>query len=274
MMTEPPTYLYKYMSKRLDRIGDVLVNRRLHFASPIRFNDPFDCAPGLDLRHGATDEDWTDYFVHLVQEYEPNSTPEYRQAKAKDNINRQRHTDPAFLDETEMEIRNAVKTSGHEQGVVCLSSDLESPMMWAHYADNHQGLVLRFDSSHMTDQTSGELRCFKANYTRSFPQLPEYLAALRAFNEGDATAFTKLFFCRKSTEWEYEKEWRFFAGKPDSFVEFDPPMLSAIIFGWKMSEGTRQLVAAWAASLNPQPKLLQAEPCVDRFRMNVTTITT
>lgn len=270
-MNKPPRYLYKYMSKRLDRIGDVLVNHRLHFADPDRLNDPFDCAIGLDLRNGANDQDWMDYLTHLVEYEKPESTPEYRRAKAEDNVRRGRHADPAFLDGVEQDIRRVVKETGCEQGVLCLSSDPKNVMMWSHYADNHEGLVLRFDSQHITKQTSGELRCFQVNYDRSFPRLPEYISALRAVENGDQLAFNKLFFCRKSRDWKYEKEWRFFASRPGSFVEFEPPMLSSVIFGWKMSASTRQLISAWTTALNPPPKLLQAIPCPDRFRMNITT---
>jgi len=166
-----------------------------------------------------------------------------------------------------------VKEVGHEQGVLCLSSDLENVMMWSHYADNHEGLVLRFDTRYMGDQVSGELRCFQVKYGLSFPRLPEYLAALRELENGDRLAFARLYLCRKSMDWKNEKEWRFFAGKPDSFVEFDAPMLSSVVFGWKMPEGTRRLVTAWANTLNHKPELLQAKPCPDRFRMAITPMT-
>lgn len=271
-MNNPPRYLHKYMSKRLDRIGDVLVNRHLYFAAPPQLNDPFDCTLGLDLRNGATTEDWKEYLTHLVGSETPESTPEYRRAKAEDNVRRGRHTYPAFLDDAEQDIRRAVKETGCNLGVLCLSSDPKNVMMWSHYADNHEGLVLRFDSRHMAHQTSGELRCFQVNYDRFFPRLPEYIAALRGMKNGDNLTFNKLFFCRKSRDWKYEKEWRFFANQPGSFVKFEPPMLSSIIFGWKMPEGTRQLISAWATALKPPPKLLQAKPCQDRFRMNITPV--
>jgi hypothetical protein len=257
------------MGKRLDRIGDVLINRRLHFADPIRFNDPFDCAFGLDLRREATTQDWVEYFMHLVELEEPQSTPEVWRTKAEDNVKRGRHVDPAFIDEAEEGILRGVKEVGREQGVLCLSSDPKNVMMWARYADNHEGLVLRFDTRHMGAQAYGELRCFKVEYGLSFPRLSDYLAALRSFKNGDLRAFARLYFCRKLRDWKYEKEWRFFTDGPDSYVEFDSPMLSSVIFGWKMPESTRQLVAAWAAALKPHPKLLQAKPCDDRFRTNI-----
>jgi hypothetical protein len=262
------------MSKRLDRIGDVLVNRRLHFADPARFNDPFDCALGLDFHHGATSQDWVDYFTHLAEKEDPQSPPDDWRAKAEENVKRRRHTDPAFVDEAEALVRCAVKKVGREQGVLCLSSDPKNVMMWAHYADNHEGLVLRFDNRNMVDKKSGELRCFQVEYSPSFPRLPDYLAALRAFNNGDLRAFARLFFCHKSQSWKYEKEWRFFVGKPNSLREFEPPMLSGIIFGWRMPEYIKRLVTTWATVLTTRPKLMQAEPFSDRFVMDIKAMTT
>jgi hypothetical protein len=93
MMTTPPKFLYKYMGKRLDRIGDILVNRRLHFSDPLSFNDPFDCALGLDLRRSATDQDWVEYFIHLVEEDSPATTPNERRKIAIRLWGQVRHSD-------------------------------------------------------------------------------------------------------------------------------------------------------------------------------------
>ena len=120
-MKNPPRYLYKYMSKRLDRVGDVIVNRRLHFSDPLRFNDPFDCAIGLNLHHGTATQDWVDYFTHLVEEETPNETAVYKRAKAEDNVRRGRHKDPEFLRQLEAEILSAVTESGQKLGVLCLT---------------------------------------------------------------------------------------------------------------------------------------------------------
>lgn len=272
MMKSLPRFLYKYTGKRLDRIGDIIVNRRLHFSDPIKFNDPFDCALDLDLQRGASDQDWVEYFTHLVEEEEPDSAPNERRARAVDNVRRGRHKDPRFVNATRNDIRQIVKKLGRKQGVLCLSSDPKNVMMWAHYADNHEGLLFRFDCHYMADQTSGELRTYPIDYSVSFPRIPDYLKALGKFKNGDFRAISKLFFCRKSRDWKNEKEWRFFSTKPNSFVKFYEPMLSGIIFGWKMSDNTRNLISAWINDYTPKPKLLEAKPCPDRFRMDISPI--
>ncbi len=261
------------MRKDLCRIGDILVHQRIYFARPDRFSDPFDCALGVDLSGGATDDDWVEYFIHLDRLERTNVRAEERRERALDNVRREQHRKPAFLDRAEREIRQAVKKVGREQGVLCLSSDPGNVMMWAHYADNHEGVMLRFDSSYMADEASGEPRGFKVKYVRSFPRLRDYLEVVRRDKNNDWRAAIELFFCRKSRDWEYEKEWRFFARTPDSYVPLATQTLSGIVFGWKMPESVRNLIASWANTLTPPPHLLQAVPCRDRFRMDIVDFT-
>ncbi|RLB89537.1 MAG: hypothetical protein DRH50_13580, partial [Deltaproteobacteria bacterium] len=86
-----------------------------------------------------------EYFIHLVEEEEPDSAPSERRKRAVDNVKRRRHKDPVFVNAAKNDIRQIVKELGRKQGVLCLSSDPKNVMMWAHYADNHEGLLLQFD---------------------------------------------------------------------------------------------------------------------------------
>ena len=256
------------MGKRLDRIGDILVNRRFHFSNPENFNDPFDCALGIDLHSGASDQDWVEYFIHLVEEEDGMDTdPEERRKKAVNNFERGRHKDPSFIDDAENDIRQTVKELGRELGVLCLSSDPKNVMMWSHYADNHEGLLLQFDCDRY------EMGAFPVNYHMFFPSLPDYLKALRQCKDEDYSPISKLFYCHKSGSWKNEKEWRSFAHTPNSYREFDGPMLSGIVFGWKMDDTTRNLIRAWTEEYTPKPKLFEAKPCPHRFRMDISPIT-
>lgn len=269
-MEPTPKFLYRYLGKRLDRIGDVLVHQRLYFSNPLTFGDPFDCALSLDLGNGASGPDWIEYFMHLAQWESPDSTPDERKARAEENFKRGRHNDPAFLEEVQERIKQGVMNVGSQHGVLCLSSDPGNVMLWAHYADNHEGVVLRFDASCMRDTVSQEFRCFQVTYNTSFPQLPHYLGALRASERGDQAAFPRLFFCWKSSDWRMEQEWRSFTSSPGTSVHFASPMLSGIILGWKMSQDKRALVEAWADQYHPRPDILQAEPSPHGFRMNIS----
>jgi hypothetical protein len=81
-------------------------------------------------------------------------------------------------------------------GILCLTECPDSLLMWAHYADNHNGVAIQFDSNHpflSTEHSSGG----PVNYLDERPVL-----SYSNINSPD------LFF-RKSTEWAYEREWRF-----------------------------------------------------------------
>jgi hypothetical protein len=235
----------------------------------VDFNDPFDCAFGIDFHNGATDKDWGDYFTHLAKER--NLPPDKCRELAEDHVKRKRHRDLKFVEELEDETRKRGKEIGEGLGIFCLSSNPYSMTMWSHYADNHEGLLLRFDTRHLPRD-----RCFKAEYSVFLPRIPEYLKAVRTSNSDAPTEIIeelrKLFFCRKSQDWKKEKEWRLFSHSANSFLTFDPPMLSGVIFGCKMSNSIRNRIKEWTNEYTPTLELLEAKPCRNRFRMSITPI--
>lgn len=77
-------------------------------------------------------------------------------------------------------------------GVLSFTSSKKNIPMWSHYADDHNGFVIEFDS---------ENKFFKkikpVNYTKNRPQSKETLSIT------DENSFFN-----KSIQWKYEKEWR------------------------------------------------------------------
>lgn len=94
-------------------------------------------------------------------------------------------------------------------GMLSLSEDPVNVLMWAHYADNHRGLVLGFDEKHEF-------------FNRKRSQNDEFYS-LRKVIYSDAAPFSSLLtleddaiFVTKGTKWEYEKEWRMLAPLRDA----------------------------------------------------------
>ena len=59
MNTPLPARLYKYASLQADRLRwarDIIVDRRVYFANPTTFNDPFDCRFLFSMT--GTDAQW------------------------------------------------------------------------------------------------------------------------------------------------------------------------------------------------------------------------
>lgn len=90
-------------------------------------------------------------------------------------------------------------------GVLCFSRNANQPLMWAHYADSHKGLMFEFDTAHPTfnrkrsaDDDFGCLR--PVSYSKVRPEMT--MPSL----DGD-NAF-EIFALTKADQWSYEEEIR------------------------------------------------------------------
>ncbi|WP_426358183.1 DUF2971 domain-containing protein [Pseudocolwellia sp. HL-MZ19] len=123
-------------------------------------------------------------------------------------------------------------------GVYCLTPSAKNATMWAHYADNNQGVVLEFERN---ETNICGLESFEINYSQTHPtidlctSLNEMLIIGRA--EADFDRMNKLkssefrrFIYSKSTDWKYEDEWRTVHGS--SGLHKMPGKLKSIIFGY------------------------------------------
>ena len=272
-MKKKPPKLYKYLPKRLDHIGDILVHNRVFFSSPVKFNDPFDCARGVrfpdpDNLREKDEGDWREYFLHLAQKRqgEHNETENIRDADAA--LLNGKHKDKAFIKDCEKSIDEAILQHGQKLGVLCLSKTPSSVSMWAHYASNHEGAVIEFDHSKFIDDR-GVIRSFPVIYSTSLPTLREYLEAVRS---EDPLDFSRMFFCRKSIEWKIEEEWRFFTELPEQHLNLPSGAITRVILGYRMPAETRNLVKAWVRGLDAPIQLAESVPSTDSFEMILTSM--
>ena len=137
-----PKSIYKYgPAVDLERVHDVLVNKRIWFADPQTLNDPFDCRVVPDLSSPEIRSAW---IPHLIAGYE--GAPEFVRNQEENRPSPEHvrayfegiHSgDPALIAHT-------VKTLAHMAsegfGVCCLTTKSDNLPMWAHYADNHEGV--------------------------------------------------------------------------------------------------------------------------------------
>lgn len=93
-----------------------------------------------------------------------------------------------------------------KNGVICMSKDWDSPLMWAHYADSHKGIVLGFD---VPDKAF-----YKVNYVNKRPTLADMgLSVLDDITPNDIKRLTRT----KAEGWTYEQEYRAFVALEDGF---------------------------------------------------------
>ncbi|MFA0570172.1 DUF2971 domain-containing protein [Vibrio gallaecicus] len=144
------------------------------------------------------------------------------------------------------------ETVDQKWGIFSLSSDPQNVLMWAHYANNHRGFCLEFDTS---NDYFG--RAWKVNYVNRINSID-----ILDFTEEDA--FNSL--VTKTKEWSYESEFRVISNAQNQVVglpalvrenvsEFPVSKLSAIIFGARMSQADITEVLGWLDERHSHVKL-------------------
>jgi hypothetical protein len=117
--------------------------------------------------------------------------------------------------------------------IACLSENINSIVMWAHYADNHKGFALEYDfknnSASECNKCDKRKECDDKVYAEIYPiiygnkrfdgsELANFLVGMpfsiiNAYKVNyydilaDKSVFEKMLL-HKSKEWSYEKEWR------------------------------------------------------------------
>ena len=172
--------LYKYVKfKDLKRILD----GSIRFTQPGAFNDPFEMVPEL----------------HVPEEFGSQEVPILFSLTAP----RREPTVGALDDDFEsayssdQNSRSILYLLNGEIGILCLSKNGSSLLMWSHYADGYSGAVVEFDETH--EFFSGH---FEMKYSEHRPKMD-----IASYTDGDEpTPIAEL--CVKAKEWEYEKEVR------------------------------------------------------------------
>lgn len=135
-----PAFLYKYRS--LDNNGlmyveQILRHDEIYFASPVDFNDPFDCI--VHARFHVSDPEWDKSWERAIEKFPPKgvdkssiSPGQFARPKGKPNPDHQQRLIGALQE----------KVNGF--GVLCFAESREDIRMWSYYASSHTGICLMF----------------------------------------------------------------------------------------------------------------------------------
>ena len=238
--------LYKYF--HIDR-RDVLEKQLIRLTQPGDFNDPFELHPSYDLMSKADiaalpeapgQEGNDGPKVRLL-------TPEVMQAMIaatlpglQKQFAQRAGQEGAYLIDNN---RLAQATFDSKFGILCLTENPDSLLMWAHYANNHNGFVIQFDETHEffapTAYESQSLQLTKVEYSAQRPIL--------SYSSINSLSV----YYRKSPEWAYEFEWRIIkplsGGKttlahqayPRFLFELPPAAVRGVIIGLNVSHPVR-----------------------------------
>jgi hypothetical protein len=175
------------------------------------------------------------------------------------------------------ELQEKVRALMADSKILCFAEIPDSTVMWAHYAEQHMGLVFRFRSIPELDSAWGLARPIQ--YLVHMPRLldSDFLADMLSGRVSmDAKAIIDRLVYTKSSEWAYEREWRVFSGagrNPLASYEdlhFSPLELDAVIVGNRMPEEDRTALSSIARHLYPHAQILQTVKREKYFQLEVT----
>ncbi len=200
-----PEFLYKYREFS-DRTDEIILNSEFYFASPLSFNDPFDC--NLSYKKDYSKDEIENYKKKCKSRYSDTNEALDKICSSEDFYN------------LRMEVK---KQLIENSGILSLSKTNESIPMWSHYSKNHEGLVFELDVKEDYDffRTFGLV-----DYVEDYEIL-----SLAKFYEGNTDIFAT-----KYIDWKYEEEMRIIDYDRNGNRKFKKKLLRTIYFGCKAKE--------------------------------------
>ena len=262
-----PNIIYKYFPFSGGLV--TLENASLRYRHPNEFNDPFEFMPGgysgdspeerkrrviealcssskyrdiynLFYQTSFSQCDWN----NMINNNDPR-IQEFISAELIDRVfdGLQRRDWEAYRERTTKDI------------VFCsFSQKANDILMWSHYAEEHTGIVIGFDSSCFD-------RLYKVFYSDKRVRLP-----LSSTVSGEVMkSFAEKVMTTKSSQWQYEEEWRRIISSNDVekngnllLKSFPMKSVLSVYFGCRMSDA-HKLQLQSIISRYPNPRVMQAK---------------
>ena len=236
------THLYKYRAYNAHSLS-ILINRKVWFAKPDSLNDPFDCKIPFD--HSLTPDEAVAYGRKTgVAEDKINTILDSRGDVHSEFKKIWRET----LIKADEELENV--------GVFSLSEVNNNILMWSHYADYHKGFCIEFVRNPNNQLGNYEM-------TRRVQYRPDYPIIIPIKDD----VFDLKFFM-KSSDWEYEQEWRLINDKGEGEESLPDVDMSTIIFGLRMPASHKETIRKVTSDLT-EIKYRHAVKVPDRFMLEI-----
>jgi len=281
--------LFKFLPpERIDNLRTLL----FRYSQPAALNDPFEAKTNppdpiekaiknaykgqlQSQRTKLSFEKWKQKNPSLVEQFQSAFDQEgYNQVSVADRLS---------------------KRCGQFFGFLSLSEHWTSVPMWSHYAANHSGFAVTFDTNHeyFRGQPGQETVLDMAYKVKYDVNRPEPLNIL-SYEDMQKTSVENIFlftyalnFFVKNLEWSYENEWRIIKRIEDLKLcgvddfglniylgKIPEECVSAVILGANASACTREKIidATHSSHFPKRPKLYDAKLAPDTFRLLVEEV--
>ena len=218
---KPTRFLYKYMGVdtllKKTRTHSVIVDSKLWFASPASFNDPFDMKWKTVIE--GTPQEKRARLLKIMEQNPDIATGS--RARKEAEASRILADPDALIDR----VNQSGLNNANNAGVLSLTSEPRSILMWSHYAVNHTGLALQFE---IARHSTFFVPAVTVKYTRDYPTRNWVDDSHKDLKKG---------LYGKYEDWSYEKERRVIHPNfANTQIPYQPQALTWIILGCCFTE--------------------------------------
>lgn len=245
-----PAFLYKYEAFSTQSLLN-LKKQVIYFGSPLKFNDPYDCALTPNIIEPTEAELFAVRDAYLM---EPDLPAKVRQEFESFSAQQLRG---ALLKATHDGFQKVVDENLTKRGVACFSEENDDLLMWSHYGGGYKGFCLEFDTSTEAFQ--------KLKKVRYLPALPA-LSISNFLPEIDFDPIQDL-FCTKSKAWKYEREWRAIHNVAGTEFTYASSALAGIYFGPDIDQQSLEVICLILAGQNNTVKLWRGKRSTTEFKV-------
>ncbi|HTN39056.1 MAG TPA: DUF2971 domain-containing protein [Arachidicoccus sp.] len=228
-----PSTLFKY--RTFDETNSMIYSieaikeNKIWLSSPDNLNDPYDCS--FDINS----DDLSAIVGPSLNDIEAKIKDALKELEAQgkqDFIDWFRRVIGKRDEDLLLEFNGSTKKNYHK--IFSLSERKDSILMWTHYAKNHTGFCVEYETP--TDLWDGLLlRCIHpVIYTDKLPNIGKYIFSQDPWEKLIGFILPAL---HKAKDWEYEKEWRFILSYGIlSGNKYISPPIRAVYAGARISE--------------------------------------
>ena len=155
--------------------------------------------------------------------------------------------------------------------ICCFSEKIDNIQSWRHFADNHQGVALRFSCGEGTGLTKPYKVAYK-NEKPSVSAVKDHIAAILYNTRVEPQDNFLQKFILKSNDYKLDNEWRCFSKaedkiSPDGAADqmwsddknFETQELTGLYFGLNTTDNSKAELKKLLANRSPKAKCFQAE---------------
>ncbi len=255
--------VYKYRDWSDDLHKRMLSHNEIFLASPSSLNDPFDSR--IPIRFDRGNEEQAFEMALRVVRYENPTLDDSEQRKmAHEIVATEMWKDP-------QNIERQREYQGHkidnDFGVCAFSAKRDISLAWTHYAANHFGFCVGFNSKGVIEHFRTNLSStgliadfYPVKYVEEFP----FIDGFQTPNSENVITVLST----KASSWAYEEEIRLILiTGTNQVIALDDTVIQEVILGMRMPDDFKNEITEIAKSKGSRLRLFQAKRTEDNFRI-------